>query len=385
MMKGSIGLIAFTLFLLVVLVTAGKDYYSILDVPRDAPKSQIKRHFKKLSRVYHPDKNSGDEQASQKFMEIANAYEVLMDDEKRAIYDRYGEEGLKQGAGGHGGGGFHDAFDIFSHFFGHGHRQSQEKRGPDLNVPLQVSLEDLYKGIEIEIDISKQVLCDHCHGSGARKPEDIHTCTVCEGRGMIVKRAQVGPGMFQQFQQACHACGGKGKKIAHVCPQCNGNKVRRGNENYSIHVEKGMHDGERMVLEEEGDEYPDTISGNVVFELKTVPHERFERRGDNLYTKQHITLIEALVGFKKELKHLDGSMIELSRKGVTQYGFVQTIEGEGMPLRQDHSKHGNLFVEYQVIFPTEISQETIEYLKKGSTFKEETTMKEEPHLIHQEL
>ncbi|KAI7898529.1 uncharacterized protein BX663DRAFT_524452 [Cokeromyces recurvatus] len=382
-------LITFIFILWIVLVTAGKDYYSILDVPRDAPKSQIKRHFKKLSRVYHPDKNSGDEQASQKFMEIANAYEVLMNDEKRAIYDRYGEEGLKQ-SGGHGGGGggvFHDPFDIFSHFFGggggHRHHQ-QEKRGPDVTVPLQVTLEDIYRGVEIEIDISKQVLCEYCHGSGARQPEDIHTCNVCEGRGMIVKRAQVGPGMFQQFQQVCHQCGGKGKIIQHVCTHCGGKKVKRGNENYSIHIERGMSDGEAIILEEEGDEYPDTISGNIIFELKTVPHERFERRGHHLYTKQYITLIEALTGFKKTLKHLDDSEIELSREGITQYGYVQTIQGEGMPDKQDPSKHGDLFVEYQVVFPTEISKETIDYLKKGSTFKEERT-KEEPHLIHQEL
>lgn len=146
-MRGSVSWLLFvTLTILVTLVAAGKDYYSILDVPRDAQKSQIKRHFKKLSRVYHPDKNSGDEAASQKFMEIANgkvsnkeyqsdqsfdklsfiAYEVLMDDEKRSIYDRYGEEGLKQNnGGGHGHGGFGDPFDIFSHFFGGGRGHSK--------------------------------------------------------------------------------------------------------------------------------------------------------------------------------------------------------------------------------------------------------------------
>ncbi|KAG2231621.1 hypothetical protein BDF21DRAFT_368586 [Thamnidium elegans] len=378
-----IGVLLFSLTLLVTVIVASTDYYKILDVPRDAQKAQIKRHFKKLSRVYHPDKNSGDEAASQKFMEIANAYEVLMDDEKRSIYDRYGEEGLKNGGGGGGHGfGGGDPFDIFSHFFGGGHRQGhQERRGPDIIIPLEVTLEDLYNGAEIEVDISKQVLCDHCHGSGARRPEDIHTCNTCDGRGVVVRRAQVAPGMFQQFQQECTACNGKGKITEHVCPSCSGKKVRRGNENYSIHIERGMNDAHKIILEEEADESPDTIPGNIVFVTRTAPHPTFERRGDNLYTKQHITLIEALVGFKKTMSHLDNSIIELERSGITQYGYVQTIKGLGMPHQDNHSQHGDLFVEYNVVFPTKIDEETIEYLKKGSTFP----TKNQPKLVHQEL
>lgn len=123
----------------------------------------------------------------------------------------------------------------------------QEKRGPDQVFPLAVSLENLYNEVYIEVDVSKQILCDHCHGSGARSAEDIHTCSTCEGRGVIIKRAQMGPGMFQQFQQQCHVCEGKGKVIEHVCPSCSGKKVRRGNENYSIHIEKGMKDGHKIV------------------------------------------------------------------------------------------------------------------------------------------
>jgi len=113
--------------------------------------------------------------------------------------------------------------------------------------PLQVSLENLYNEVLIEVEISKQVLCDQCHGSGARRPEDIQTCTTCEGRGMIIKRAQMGPGMFQQFQQQCHVCEGKGKTVQHKCPSCSGKKVRRGNEVYSIHIEKGMKDEHKIV------------------------------------------------------------------------------------------------------------------------------------------
>ncbi|KAF7730094.1 DnaJ- protein scj1 [Apophysomyces ossiformis] len=367
----------------VLLVEAGRDYYKILDVPRDATKSQIKRHYKKLSRVYHPDKNPNDDQASAKFMELADAYNVLIDDELRSIYDRYGEEGIEQHKSGGGGGGpFQNPFDVFSHFFGGGfggrEHTHQERRGPDMQVQIEVTLEDLYNGASVEVDISKQVICDHCHGSGARRSEDIVTCPTCNGRGVTVTRVQLAPGMVQQFQQTCNQCGGKGKVIKASCPVCGGQKVRRANEDYTLHIEKGMKDGQTMVLEQEADEYPDAIPGDVVFTISTAPHPVFERRGDNLYTKQHISLIEALVGFTKTLTHLDGSTVTLKREGVTQYGFVQTVKGQGMPHHDHPTDHGDLFVEYLVVFPTHIDNNVVELLKKGAHFPPDTH-------VHQEL
>ncbi|KAI8336727.1 hypothetical protein BC941DRAFT_427918 [Chlamydoabsidia padenii] len=369
---------------LCLLVEAGKDYYKILDVPRDASKSQIKKHYKKLSRVYHPDKNRDDKQAEAKFMEISDAYSVLVDDEQRSIYDQYGEEGLKQHNNGGGGQPFQNPFDVFSHFFGGGggfggHGQQQERRGPNLNIELEVTLEDLYNGATVELDISKQVVCDHCHGSGARRSEDIVTCSVCHGQGVKMQRVQIAPGMVQQFQQTCDHCGGKGKTIKHACPVCDGKKLRRGNEQHTISVERGMQNGQTIVLEQEGDEYPDAIPGDVIFSLTTIPHLTFERKGNNLYTKQHITLVEALAGFEKTLTMLDGSVVKLERSAVTQYGFVQKIQGAGMPIYES-SSHGDLFVEYVVLFPDHVDNNVIEVLKKGAHFSSTT----DP-LTHQEL
>lgn len=127
------------------------------------------------------------------------------------------------------------------------HGQPQERRGPDLHVELEVSLDELYNGGSVEIDISKQVVCDHCHGSGARRSEDIQICAACQGRGMTVTRVQLGPGMVQQFQQTCDKCGGKGKVIKTACPACSGAKIRRGNEQYTVLIEKGMQDGQTTV------------------------------------------------------------------------------------------------------------------------------------------
>ncbi|KAI8089315.1 uncharacterized protein BX664DRAFT_296927 [Halteromyces radiatus] len=376
-----------TILLLVVglcllVEAAGKDYYKILDVPRDAGKSQIKKHYKKLSRVYHPDKNPDNKEAEAKFMELSDAYAILMDDEQRSIYDRYGEEGLKQHNNGGGGHPFQNPFDVFSHFFGGGgfghHGHQQEKRGPNLNIELEVTLEDLYNGATVELDISKQVVCDHCHGSGARRSEDIVTCSVCQGQGVRIQRVQIAPGMVQQFQQTCDHCGGKGKVIRHVCPACEGKKLRRGNEQYTIQVEKGMQDGQTIVLEQEGDEYPDAIPGDIIFNVAAIPHLVYERHGHHLYTKQHITLIEALTGFKKTLTKLDGSLVKLERTGVTQYGFVQNIKGAGMPI-YDSSEYGDLFVEYLVVFPDHVDDTVIEVLKKGAHFSSSDS------ITHQEL
>ncbi|ORZ19433.1 hypothetical protein BCR42DRAFT_323462 [Absidia repens] len=354
--------ICFTLALLMclsLLVEAGKDYYKILDVPRDASKSQIKKHYKKLSRVYHPDKNRDDKKAEAKFMEISDAYSVLVDDEQRSIYDQYGEEGLKQHNGGGGGQPFHNPFDVFSHFFG-GHGHQQEKRGPNLHIELEVTLEDVYNGATVELDISKQVVCDHCHGSGARRSEDIVQCSVCQGQGVRTQRVQIAPGMVQQFQQTCDHCGGKGKTIKHACPACQGKKLQRGNEQYTITVEKGMDNGQTIVLEQEGDEYPDAIPGDVIFGVSIIPHLVYERQGNNLYTKQHITLVEALIGFEKTLAKLDGSLVTLKQTGVTQYGYIQTIQGAGMPIYESSNKHGDLFVEYVVLFPDHVDKNVIE-------------------------
>ncbi|CAO3591882.1 unnamed protein product [Absidia cylindrospora] len=288
--------------------------------------------------------------------------------------NRYGEEGVKQHNNGGGGGQpFQNPFDMFSHFFGGGggdfggHGRQQEKRGPNLNIELEVTLEDLYNGATVELDISKQVVCDHCHGTGARRSEDIVGCSACQGQGVRVKRMQIAPGMVQQFQQTCDQCDGKGKVIKHACPACSGKKLRRGNEQYSLTVEKGMDNGQTIVMEQEGDEYPDTIPGDVIFTVATIPHVLYERQGNNLYTKQHITLVEALSGFEKSMLMLDGSSyVKLQRTEVTQYGYVQKIQGAGMPIFESYLQYGDLFVEYIVHFPDHVDDNVIEVLKKGT-------------------
>ncbi|KAH8557015.1 hypothetical protein BGW37DRAFT_475182 [Umbelopsis sp. PMI_123] len=360
--------IACIISLLLAIASAGKDYYDILTVPRDASKAQIKKAYKKLSKIYHPDKNPGDQSAKDKFVELSDAYAVLTDDDKRRIYDQYGEEGLNQQNGG-GGGGFHNPFDIFHQFFGGGgNARHQERKGPDMKLEIEVTLEELYHGKSVEVDVSKQVVCDHCFGTGAENSDDVVTCPSCQGKGFMIYEMQLGPHMVQQFQQQCDHCHGKGKVIRHVCTVCQGNKVKRGNELYTINIEKGMKNGEIITLEREADEYPDdVIPGDIHFVITTQPHNRFERRGDHLVIQETINLYEALAGFEHKIEQLDGRNITLKRSGVTQYGLVEKIEEEGMPI--DHgSKAGDLYIEYKVIFPTHVDKEVIQALEKGAHY-----------------
>ncbi|KAL1917261.1 uncharacterized protein VTP21DRAFT_4917 [Calcarisporiella thermophila] len=365
---------AISLFVLVLsawvisLALAGRDYYDVLGVSRDASLREIKKAYKVLSKKYHPDKNPGDKEAEAKFVELAQAYEVLSDDEKKRIYDQYGEEGLKQSGQ---GSQFHDPFDIFRQFFGGGSMKFEfhtERKGPSLQIPIDIELQDLYLGKEVEFDLSRQVICDHCRGSGAKSPNDIVTCTSCQGHGVKVVRQALGPGIFQSFQSTCDKCHGTGKIIRKACDVCKGRKVRRGNEQLTLVIERGMVEGDTIVFERKADETPDIVPGDLIFVLRVLPHPIFTRDGNDLYATLDITLTESLGGFEKEISHLDGHKIVLKRDQITPHGFVQEIAGEGMPHHNFPSFKGKLFIEYSVIFPISVTSDVVDALQSGAKY-----------------
>lgn len=339
-----------------------KDYYEILGVPRDATQHQIKKAYRRLSLQYHPDKHRGDPEKKKKFEEISNAYEVLSDEDKRRIYDQYGEDGLKQGGQNIR---FRDPFDIFSAFTGgHFHSEPQEKKGPNIEIELGLELEDIYSGKEFQVLHKKQILCPKCRGSGAKRPEDVVKCPQCGGTGMVMKTQRLGPGFITQTQTPCDKCGGLGRIIKSKCPYCSGNKVSRGEELLTIVVEKGMPDGHRIVLEGEGDESPGVNPGDLIFRVATRPHPRFTRQGNDLYYKTSISLLEALVGFNQTIEHLDGHHVVISSDKVTKPGHIHIIENEGMPIHTVPSQKGRLHIEFSVRFPESLTEEQRQGFKK---------------------
>ncbi|PVV01813.1 hypothetical protein BB560_003755, partial [Smittium megazygosporum] len=335
-----------------------------------ASKHEIKKAFKKLSKRYHPDKNK-EKDAHDKFIEINEAHSILTDSEKRRIYDRYGEEGLKQGGGGGGGGHFHDFFDSFfgdnDGFFGFnpfgggqfGSRSRGKPRGEPIILMAPVSLEDLYEGTDIDVDVSKQKICPHCSGTGANSAEDIVECSECKGHGVKIIRRELGLGIVQQMQTTCTACGGQGKVIKHKCEKCGGKKVVRGNDQVSLEIPAGTKNGDKISVDEEGDEHPDHETGSVIFTVVEIPHPLFTRNNNDLHINVPITLTEALEGFNRYFKHLNGEIIKVERKVVTPPHFVEKREKLGMPETNDKSKFGDLFITYWVQFPTSLDNKQL--------------------------
>jgi len=343
-------------FLLVVTEcqSAGADYYKILGVPRGASIREIKKAYRELSRTYHPDKNP---EHKDKYLEFTKAYDVLSDEEKKKIYDLHGEEGLKRGAGGHA----HDPFGgLFN--FGFGQQQQGVQKSAETVIPLEVTLDDLYNGRTIRFLHEKQGHCQKCGGSGAKDPNDVRTCGGCSGTGMKVKVIQQ-PGFMQQFQTVCDECGGKGKIVKSQCPHCRGAKVAMHSTKHILMIEQGMADGADIRLDGEGSTNPDMLPGDLVFKIVTLPHKKFARNGADLEYFMTISLLDALVGFRAEITHLDGHKVPVARDEITPPGFVLTIPGEGMPHHNTPSVKGTLYVKFTVKFPTTLTKDQQDQLR----------------------
>eukprot|EP00992_Anisonema_acinus_P001847 TRINITY_DN10553_c0_g1_i3.p1 TRINITY_DN10553_c0_g1~~TRINITY_DN10553_c0_g1_i3.p1 ORF type:complete len:359 (+),score=96.37 TRINITY_DN10553_c0_g1_i3:65-1141(+) len=328
------------------------DYYKDLGLEQgeDSTDSQIKKAYRSLSKKYHPDHNPTEE-GKARYAVISRAYEVLSDAKKRKIYDMKGEDGLKQLEESQKGGG--QAMDPFAAFFGG--QQRDRTKGKDMRMTLHVTMDDLYNGKTDTVTIQKQKLCRACKGSGAASKGDIGNCHHCKGRGVITQQVQIMPGFVQNMQQHCPHCGGTGKRIKKKCPVCNGNKVTRGSTTLEFDIERGTPEGHELRFEMEADESPDVLPGDVIFKVQSKPHSFFSRRGDDLEMTMTITLLQALVGFTRQIRHMDDHVVEVKRDKVTPFGTQMVIRGEGMPRHNVPSEKGDLKITFHVNFPKKIT------------------------------
>ena len=356
----------------------------LLGLDKDADEWQIKKAYRTLSKKYHPDKNPDDDSAHQKFVEVAEAYDVLIDPEIRRVYDQYGHEGVKQHKqGGQRPGQAHDPFDLFSRFFGGGgHFGHGQRKGQNMEVRTELPLRDFYNGADHTFTVDKQVICEACEGSGSEDGQR-DTCHKCSGRGMVIQKQMLAPGIFQQMQMQCDVCGGRGSTVKHQCKVCGGARVMRAKENFDFSVEKGMPRGVKITYENEGDEHPDYIAGDMVMQIlekePEIGKEDFERtdgtffrrKDENLLWREVLSLREAWMGgWTRNLTHLDGHVISLFRPSGTtvQPGTVEVIPSEGMPIwsqqqppagstmRDDGLAYGSLHVEYVVVLPDQMEK-----------------------------
>lgn len=332
------------------------NYYDVLGVETSASESEIKKAYRKLAMKYHPDKNP-DEKASEKFKEISHAYDVLSDQEKRELYDQYGEEGLSGG-----GGSNMSPEELFASFFSFGGMggggPSRQRRGEDIIKPFNVTLEDLYNGKTTKVSLQRDIVCPSCHGKGS-KSGATRKCPSCEGRGVKVAMRQIGPGMIQRINTVCPSCDGEGEVIREKdrCKKCKGVKTIEEKKILDIFIEKGMQNNQKIIMQGEADQEPGVETGDVILVLKLAQHERFERQGNDLLTEVSISITEALCGFSKVLvKHLDGRGLVINHPAgeVIKPGAVKCIVGEGMPQYKRPFDKGNLYIKFAIEFPTDM-------------------------------
>lgn len=340
-------------------------YYDILGVKPTATADDLKKAYRKMALKYHPDKNPNE---GEKFKAISQAYEVLSDPKKRDLYDRGGEQAIKEGGI---ASEMHNPMDIFDMFFGmgRGRGKSGPSRGKDVVHQLKVTVEELYNGAVRKLALQKNVICATCKGIGG-KEGSVKKCTNCRGTGTQVRIQQLGPGFVQQIQSVCSDCRGQGEQIdaKDRCKECEGRKIITERKVLEVHIDKGMKDGQQIRFSGEGDQEPNKEPGDVVIVLDEKEHDVFKRRGYDLSMKLEISLAEALCGFQKGIQTLDNrTLVITSLPGeVVKHGEMRCILNEGMPHYKNPFEKGRLLLEFQVVFPKDnwISPEQLIQLEK---------------------
>ncbi len=353
-------------------MTTKRDYYEILGVGRNASGEQIKRAYRKLAVKFHPDKNPDDTHAEEKFKELGEAYDVLMDEEKRAAYDRYGHAAFSQGMGG-GGGGFHDPFDIFREvfgggagggifetFFGGGGSTDREgrQRGSDLRYDMQITLEEAAFGVEKEIEVRKLDACDKCKGTGAESGSRAVTCPSCHGRGQVISSRG-----FFQVSQTCPRCRGVGEIIEKPCRVCGGEGRIEKTSRIKLKVPAGIADGSRLRSSRNGEA---GIRGGAPGDLYVVIHVKehpiFQRDEDNLYCEVPIPFSTAALGGEIPVPTLDGKA-SLKVPAGMQSGQIFKLRGKGISNVNGRGR-GDLLARLLVEVPTRLNAEQRQKLEE---------------------
>lgn len=366
-----------------------RDYYEILGVPKNADESQIKSAYRSLAKKHHPDMNRDNpKEAEEKFKELSEAYEVLMDKKKRANYDQFGHAGVDPsfGSGGFdfrrdfthaddiqdifgslfGGGGGGSIFDmLFGGGMGGGTRTRggrQVRRGGDLNVHIPLTLEEIAIGAEKTLQLKRFESCPECHGEGAKSGADIKECPTCKGSGEV---RQVSRSMFGQFINVgmCPQCGGEGKIISNPCPSCKGEGRIKKEATIKVKIPAGVANGNYIPLRSQGNIGPKLgPAGDILVYIEEKEHPLFHRHGDDLVMALPISYSQAALGAKVTVPMLSGKA-ELSIPSGTRSGKIFRMRGKGLP-RLNSSGSGDQLVRVEIYVPNKLSSEEKKMLKQ---------------------
>ena len=367
---------------------AKEDYYKTLGVKRDAKPDEIKKAYRRLARKYHPDVNPGDKSAEERFKQVSEAFDVLSDAKKKAVYDRFGQysdnlaDAAARGAGPgatYGGapfdfsgfdwgstttaGGAGSSFrDIFADLFG-GTRSEKEpprpqpQRGTDIEMPLSISFEEAITGLTTNLTVNRSEQCSRCHGAGDTGGA-VATCPTCKGSGQGQRT-----GGRLRFTQECPDCGGTGKRRP-PCSLCKGKGTLPKAETVKVRIPAGVDTGSRVRVPGKGEGGKlGAPPGDLYIITNVGRHQYFTRKGDNIYVTVPITVAEAALGAKIEVPTVQGKA-QLRIPPGTQSGQKFRLRGRGAPSLRDPNAHGDQFIEVQVVLPKVISEETKELLRK---------------------
>jgi molecular chaperone DnaJ len=319
---------------------AKRDYYDILGVARDANQEDIKKAYRKMALKYHPDKNAGDKEAEEKFKEAAEAYEVLTD-------------ALRT---------FMEGFGGFGDIFGGGRSRSGPERGRDLQIRLELTLQEVAKGVEKKVKIKRMVKCDQCHGSGARSASSIKTCPVCHGMGQVRQASQSFFGQFVNIT-TCRNCHGEGRVISEPCSRCNGTGRKKGESTLKIRIPPGVATGNYLTLKGEGDEGPrGGPKGDVYVLVEEREDDVFERHGDDILLSLPISMTQAVLGDEVEIPTLNGKARLHIDPGV-QSGKILRMKGKGIPHLNGYGR-GDQLIRLMVWIPPKLSKTSRELIRK---------------------
>ena len=363
------------------------DYYKILGVGKGASDDEIKKAYRKLAHKYHPDKQGGD---ANKFKEINEAYQVLSDKTKRQQYDQFGqtfEQGRRAGQGGFsgfegfdfsgfsaqggpasgwqfggqgfdfGGGGFEDIFsDIFGGNFNGGRRQSSRRAGRDIQIDVEINFEEIVTGAKREVSLLRNVVCDVCKGSGGEPGAKEETCPTCKGSGQVKKITRSFFGSFQQVS-ICPTCEGAGKTYSKKCHKCNGSGKAKEQQNITIEIPAGIADGQTISLQGYGEAgEKGAESGDLYVTVHVKPHSKFQRKGNDIISIEHISISQAVLGDKISVQTIDGQVTMKIPNG-TQSGEVFRIKGQGVSQLGRSGSRGDQMVNIIVDIPKNPTRE----------------------------
>ncbi|WP_298282352.1 molecular chaperone DnaJ [Acidocella sp.] len=349
---------------------AKQDYYAILGVERTASADELKKAYRKLAMVYHPDRNPGDVSAEQKFKEINEAYDVLKDEQKRSAYDRYGHAAFENGGMGAGGGmgggfGFEGGLgDIFEQMFGQARRGGGgAQTGNDIKAAVEIDLAQAFTGTKANVRVATRIVCDACAGSGSSdKANGSEACGTCAGSGRV--RSQQG---FFLVERTCPTCGGSGRVVRNPCRICAGAGTVAREKTLAVQIPAGVEDGTRIRLSGEGEAGPrGAPPGDLYVHVAIRPHPIFQRDGANIYCRVPLRMTQAALGGEVDVPTIDGTTSKVKITPGTQSGDQFRLRGKGFSVLRS-TQRGDMYIQVAVETPQNLTRRQRELLEEFET------------------